>query len=53
MADSEDELFGDSGLMAGGGISGSQSLPEAEAGDEGGYYIDTSGMPYSDEEDDI
>lgn len=53
MADSEDELFGDSSLMAGGGISGSQSSPEAEAGDEGGYYIDTSGMPYSDEEGDI
>lgn len=53
MADSEDELFGDSGLTAGGGISGSQSSPEAEAGDEGGYYIDTSGMPYSDEEGDI
>lgn len=53
MADSEDELFGDDGLTAGGGISGSQSSPEAEAGDEGGYYIDTSGMPYSDEEGDI
>lgn len=53
MADSEDELFGDSGLTAGGGISGSQSSPEAEAGDEGGYYIDTLGMPYSDEEGDI
>lgn len=53
MADSEDELFGGGGLTAGGGISGSQSSPEAEAGDEGGYYIDTSGMPYSDEEDDI
>lgn len=53
MADSEDGLFGDSGLTAGGGISGSQSSPEAEAGDEGGYYIDTSGMPYSDEEGDI
>lgn len=53
MVDSEDELFGDSGLTAGGGISGSQSSPEAEAGDEGGYYIDTLGMPYSDEEGDI
>ena len=53
MADSEDELFGDGGLTAGGGISGSQSSPEAGAGDEGGYYIDTSGMPYSDEEGDI
>lgn len=53
MADSEDELFGDSGLTAGGGINGSQPSPEAEAGDEGGYYIDTLGMPYSDEEGDI
>lgn len=53
MADSEDELFGGGGLTAGGGISGSQSSPEAGAGDEGGYYIDTSGMPYSDEEGDI
>lgn len=53
MADSEDGLFGDSGLTAGGGISGRQSSPEAEARDEGGYYIDTSGMPYSDEEGDI
>lgn len=53
VADSEDELFGDDSLTAGGGLSVSQSSPEAEAGDEGGYYIDTFGMPYSDEEDDI
>lgn len=46
VADSEDELFGDSGLTAGGGISEGQYTLE----DEGGYYTDQYGMPYSTED---
>lgn len=55
VADSEDETFGDDSLMAGGGINGSQLSPEIEAGPgtESGYYIDTSGMPYSNEDDEM
>lgn len=59
----EEELFGDAGLtagtagVAGGGIYGVQSSPEAEAGysqsepdSEERYSTDIYGMPYSDED---
>lgn len=49
LAESEGELFGDGGLTAGGGISGSQYTPE----DEGRYYTDQYGRPYSTEEDEM
>ena len=53
----EEELFGDAGLTAGGGIYGVQSSPEAEAeysqsepDSEERYSTDIYGLPYSNED---